>query len=94
MGFNIHLGKDDNPVGKKYVVWEATSIGKTKAEEYSGPTVPKFNVLATLINLGPSNVEEIAAHAKMGKDTVLFHLQQLAQAQYVKQSKISAPAGF
>lgn len=62
---------------KKFFVWEVTPLGSRKLEMYEGEATPKFNVLATLKELGPSNLEEIAARASMGKDAVHFQLKQL-----------------
>ncbi len=62
---------------KKLLVWEVTPLGARKLDLYEGEATPKFNVLVTLKELGPSNVDEIATRAGMGRDAVLFQLKQL-----------------
>lgn len=76
--WTLTFGKSRIPdTVKKFLVWEVTPLGTQKLEMYEGEATPKFNVLASLKELGPSNIEEIAGRAGMGKDAVHFQLKQL-----------------
>ena len=78
MAWNLSIGKSKIPdTIKKFIVWEVTPLGNHKLEMYEGEATPKFNVLSSLKELGPSNLEEVAQRAGIGKDSVHFQLKQV-----------------
>lgn len=69
-------------VGKRFT-YGVTPLGKTKAEEFALDG-PKWEVLATLNENGPSSVGELASETKMPADKVKRMLGELIKSSYVR----------
>lgn len=60
-----------------------TPLGKQKADAFSGEG-PKFDILATLNESGPSSISELAQETGMSPVKVKHVLKELAKAGYVR----------
>lgn len=85
MAWNIHIGKPKLPDGlKRDIVWDVTPLGKKKVSDYEGSAGPAFTVMVSLVEQGPSNVEDLSKHCSMSQNVVEFNLKKLRKAQMVR----------
>lgn len=81
MSWNIFAKDKGNQIRMKETLWQLTPAGEKQVKNYEGSSNPRFTILSTMDELGPSTVEDIAKHSNVGQTVVEFNLRKMARFQ-------------